>query len=112
MKWKNLALLGSALFGIPAVFAALAFADARLELGIMHSILYSGIALFGFVLAGLYLLWLVSFRARWQRFAAAVAYAPAMFVFLSWFALVIQFTFDDRMAQQAVAADRAKPRSG
>ena len=104
--------LAGALFAIPAAFSAVAFVDARLELGIMHSTWQSGVALFGFVLAGLCLLWRVNFHARWQRFAAMVAYAPAMFVLTAWLGLAIQFAFDDCMAQQAVAADRPKTGAG
>jgi hypothetical protein len=71
-----------------------------------------GLALFIFVAAGFYMLWRVHFIARWQRSLALALYGPAMFFALAWLGLIIQFKFDDCMAQQAVAADRPKTGSG
>jgi hypothetical protein len=103
MRRTNWAWSAGALLGIPAVFSAAAYFDTSFELGVMHSTWQSGVVLLTFVVSGLYFLWCVSFRARWQRFAAMVAYAPTMFFFMAWLGLVIQFEFDDCMsAQQAI----------
>ena|SRR5688572_6528380 len=104
----NWAWLAGAFVAIPAVFAALAFADARFELGVLHSTWQSGVALLGAVSVGLYFLWRLKLRAQWQHIVLMLAYAPTMFAVLAWLGLVIQLNFDDCMAQQAVAADRPK----
>jgi hypothetical protein len=111
MRRTNWAWSAGALLGIPAVFSAAAYFDTSFELGVMHSTWQSGVVLLTFVVSGIYFLWCVRFRARWQRFAAIVAYASTMFFFMAWLGLVIQFKFDDCMsAQQAIPADRGDER--
>jgi ABC-type phosphate transport system auxiliary subunit len=54
-------------------------------------------------------------RSNWVWLAGAFVAIPAVvaaIAFLAWLGLVIQFTFDDCMAQQAVAADRPRMGSG
>ena len=87
------------------MFAALGFVNARFEFGVMHSTWQSGVAIFGAASVGLYVLWYFKLPARWQHIVLMLAYAPTMFAVLAWLGLVIQFNFDDCMAQ-AVAADR------
>lgn len=100
--------LAGAFVTMPAMFATLAFVDARFELGVLHSTWQCGVALFGAVSVGLYFLWRIELRARWQHVVLMLAYAPTMFAALAWLGLFIQFNFDDCMTQQAVAADRPK----
>jgi hypothetical protein len=94
---RNWAWLAGALVVVPTVVAAIALADASFELGVLHSTWQTGVVLFGAVSAGLYLLWRLDLRTRWQHTVLMLAYAPAMFTFLTWLALFIQFTFDDCM---------------
>lgn len=110
---QNWAWMAGALVAVPTAVAAIAFADASFELGVLHSTWQTGVVLLGAVSVGLYLLWRLKLRARWQHIVLMLAYAPAMFAFLAWLGLVIQFTFDDCMAQQPVAVDRAdRPHAG
>lgn len=95
--------LAGAFVAIPAVVAAIAFVDASFELGMLHSTWQTAAVIFGAVAIGVYLLWRLELRARWQQIVLVLAYAPAMLAFLAWLGLVIQFTFDDCMAQQAVS---------
>jgi hypothetical protein len=106
MKRSNWVWLAGAFVAIPAAIAVVAFVDASFELGVFHSTWQSGVALFGAASVGLYLLRHVQLRARWQQILLMLAYAPAMFAALAWLSLVIQFSFDDCMAQQTIAADR------
>jgi hypothetical protein len=112
MRRSNWVWLAGAFVAIPAVVAAIAIVDASFELGMLHSTWQTGAVLFGAVAIGVYLLWRLELRARWQHIVLVLAYAPAMFAFLAWLGLVIQFTFDDCMTQQAVAADRPRIGSG
>jgi hypothetical protein len=106
MKRSNWLWLAGAFVAIPAVVAAFAFVDASFELGVLHSTWQTGAVLFGAAAIGVYLLWRLELRARWQHIVLMLAYAPTMFAVLAWFGLVIQFTFDDcRAQQQAVAAE-------
>lgn len=107
MKRLNWIWLAGALLAIPGAFAAFAFVDATFELGVLHSTWQSAVAIFGSVSLGLYLLWQVEFRARWQRTISMLGYAPIMFALVAWLGVAIQFAFDDCMsAQQSAAADR------
>jgi hypothetical protein len=112
MKRRNWAWLAGSFVAIPAVFTAMALMDAIFELGVLHSTWQSGIALFGTLSVGLFFLWQVKLRARWQHILLMLAYAPAMFAALAWLGLFIQFNFDGCMVQQAVAADRPKTGAG
>jgi hypothetical protein len=107
MKRVDWTWLAAAVFAIPGLFAGFAFVDATVELGVLHSTWQSAVAIFGSVSLGLYLLWQVEFRARWQRIVFMLTYAPVMFALVAWLGVAIQFAFDDCMsAQQAVATER------
>jgi hypothetical protein len=110
MSRRDWILLAAVLFAVPAVFAAGAVVDSKLEFGVLDSTWKSGAALLAFVTTGLYLVWHIDFLARWQRAVLMVLYAPGMFAFLAWLGLVIQFTFDDCRSQQTVATDREAAR--
>lgn len=113
MKRLNWIWLAGALLAMPGAFAVFAFVDATFELGVLHSTWQSAVAIFGSVSLGLYLLWQVEFRARWQRTISMLGYAPIMFALVAWLGVAIQFAFDDCMStQQAVPDDRPKTGSG
>lgn len=112
MKPRDYITLACASLAVPAVFASVAIADSIFELGLLHSTWQSGALLFGFVAIGLYLLWRVQFRSRWQQIVLMAGYGPAMFMLLTWLGLVIQFNLDGCMAQQTIAADRPKMDAG
>jgi hypothetical protein len=109
MRGKDWGWVTAATLAIPAAAAALAFMDATFELGVLHSTWQSAVAIIGFVVLGLCFLWQVQFRARWQRVASMLTYAPAMLFVVTWLGVAIQFAFDDCMsAQQAIPDDRPK----
>lgn len=112
MKPRDYVSLACASLAVPAVFAAVAVVDSIFELGVLHSTWQSGVLVSGFAAIGLYLLWRVQFRSRWQQIVLMAAYGSAMFMLLAWLGLVIQFNLDGCMAQQAVAADRPKTGAG
>lgn len=98
MRTRDWLFLTAALIAVPAAFCGVAFTDAIYELGIFHSTWKSGVALFGFVSIGLFLLWRLTSVARWKRALVMVIYAPAMFMLIASLGVAIQFAFDDCMS--------------
>jgi hypothetical protein len=57
MRSSNWVWLAGAFVALPAVVATIAFVDASLELGKLHSTWQTGAVLLGAVAIGVYLLW-------------------------------------------------------